>query len=114
MPPMHRATLGFCLSLFLLLAFPAQAAVDKAMALNPDLAEVQTSMGGFLSTMDREPEALAYFERAVELNPNYAQAWSWMSSALPWGDDRWLPYREKAYQLEPLSRILIASLVFAV
>ena len=47
--------------------------VDRAMALDPGLAESQAARGRLLWNVDRfDEKALAYYRRAVEINPSYA------------------------------------------
>jgi tetratricopeptide (TPR) repeat protein len=57
-------------------AFPkAEQAVEKALALNPDLAEAHTSLGLVKYQYAWEWEtAEQEFRRAISLNPNYAPA----------------------------------------
>ena len=49
---------------------------------------------------------MAAFEKAIELNPNYADAYRWLSNVLTGPDDygkRRLVLREKAVKLDPMS-----------
>ena len=47
------------------------AAIENALALGPNLAEVQFTAGEFSAGRD---EALQHFDRAIEINPNYGEA----------------------------------------
>jgi adenylate cyclase len=47
----------------------------KALELEPELAEAHASHGMSLHYDDRYPEAVAEFERAIELNPNLYEAY---------------------------------------
>ena len=51
----------------------AEAPIFKAMSLDPDLSEVQHTLGLYYWAR-RRPEAMAAFARAVELNPNNPDA----------------------------------------
>src|SRR5438552_9366052 len=59
----------------------AKAAARKALELDDALAEAHSSrgriLGGYDFAFDR---AIAEFERAIELNPNYATAHHWLSN----------------------------------
>jgi adenylate cyclase len=46
------------------------ATADKALSLDPNLAEAHAARGVSLSNSDRRDEAVAAFERALELDPN--------------------------------------------
>ena len=55
-------------------------AVGKiASVLGPDFAEAHNNLGTTLTELSRHEEAIAYFSRAVELNPRYATARQWRS-----------------------------------
>lgn len=53
-----------------------------AVALDPDSAEAQASLGGVLTEAWQPVEARRALERALELNPNYATAHHWLGRAL--------------------------------
>ena len=53
----------------------AKAAAIKAIQLDDDLAEAHNSLGAIKLVCDREPESAALeFQKAIQLNPNYAPA----------------------------------------
>src|SRR5881398_2417985 len=57
----------------------ARAALEKALALDDSLAEAHASFG-LLDTLELNLQhALVGFERAIELNPNYATAHLWLA-----------------------------------
>jgi len=68
----------------------AETAAEKALRLNPDLAEAHASWGFLLlekhyfaeGVAQVGPEALRHLERAVELKPSYAEAHHWLGSLL--------------------------------
>jgi TolB-like protein len=64
--------------------FPqAREAAERALELDPTRAEAHTSLGGVLLFYDWDFEAAeAAFRRAIELNPNYAQAPHWLGISL--------------------------------
>lgn len=60
----------------------ARAAALRALALGPELAEGHAALGVILSDYDYDYEAaIDHLRRAVDLNPNHAQAWSWLCVA---------------------------------
>lgn len=80
--------------------------VDRAMALDPGLAESQAARGRLLWNRDRfDEKALAYYRRAVEINPSYADGWEWIA-----GQFELVSFAESfaaaetAARLDPLSR----------
>lgn len=63
-------------------ALKAQTYVDKAMALNPQLAEVHASQGLIYWVSEHLPEARSAYQEAVRLNPNYSMARMWLGNVL--------------------------------
>jgi TolB-like protein/Tfp pilus assembly protein PilF len=79
---------------------------EKAMALDPSLAEAHAAAGFFSWTMEESKEALRHLEQAVRINPNYADVYNWMAQILDWSLGRYseaFAMRQKAVQLDPLS-----------
>lgn len=82
----------------------AEAPIFRAISLNPNLSEVQDTLGLYYWTRSL-PGAGVAFKRAVQLNPNNADAlenlayWNWFSHA---GKDPAELYR-RAMELDPLS-----------
>jgi TolB-like protein/Flp pilus assembly protein TadD len=90
----------------------ARAAAEKALALNPDLPEAQTSLGYVLMhhdwAYDRAADA---FRRAVELNPAFATAYHWfgiLQSARGRHAEA-IRLLQRARELEPLSLVVLAA-----
>jgi TolB-like protein/DNA-binding winged helix-turn-helix (wHTH) protein/tetratricopeptide (TPR) repeat protein len=91
-------------------AFPhAREAIRKALELDPDLAEAHTTLAFIKlyyewdwAAADRE------FLRAIELNPNYANAHHWYGEYLSLVGRHNLAIREaeRARELDPLSSII--------
>jgi TolB-like protein/Tfp pilus assembly protein PilF len=92
----------------------ARAAAKKALELDDTLAEAHTSIGRILGPYDfKFDQSIAEFERAIQLNPNYAMAHHWLS----WGPlsalgrfDRAIAEGKRAIELDPLSLINNADL----
>lgn len=92
----------------------AKATAERALQLDPDLAEAHASLGliaPFLSW--NWDEARTEYERAIELNPNYATAHHWYAEGylMPVGrvDDAVVEIR-KAQLLDPLSAVISTDL----
>jgi tetratricopeptide (TPR) repeat protein len=92
------------------MAEKAQAATDRALALDDRLAEAYTSLG-FIEFLRNDDEAAeAAHQRALELNANYVTAYQWYSGLLgPLGRrDEALELIKKAAELDPRSPIVLA------
>jgi tetratricopeptide (TPR) repeat protein len=55
---------------------------DRALELNPQLADTWANKGVALGTLGRPEEALVCFDRALEFNSQHANAWTHMGVAL--------------------------------
>ncbi|MDJ0654901.1 MAG: tetratricopeptide repeat protein [Xanthomonadales bacterium] len=61
---------------------PVEAAIDRALAIAPDLAEGHASRGLYLFALNRYAEAEPHLRRASTLNPNYLNARNWLALTL--------------------------------
>jgi len=90
----------------------AEAPIFRALTLDPNLSEVQNTLGSFYWAKGL-PEVGTAFERAVELNPNNADAlannayWRWFQKL---SVDRVAEYFARALDLDPLSLTRYAAL----
>jgi TolB-like protein/Tfp pilus assembly protein PilF len=101
-------------------AFPiASASLEKALALNPELADAHASLGLLKSKMWEDnrtgpglDDAAASFVSALELNPNNASAYMWFASVR--GTQRRfeeaIDLYHESLRLDPLGRIPYANL----
>jgi serine/threonine-protein kinase len=82
----------------------AEAPIFRALSLDPDLSEVQHTLGLFYFARG-VPEALPAFRRAVELNPNNADALEYYAFVLWIGrnDEQAAALYRRALELDPLS-----------
>ena len=87
---------------------PRQAAIDRALALNPSLGEAYTSLGNLRHDQNQEEAAEGFYKKAIEFSPNYVTAWHWYSIFL--GDEdrneEAVELIEKAKELDPIAPIL--------
>ncbi len=90
----------------------ARAAAQKAVELDPNLAEAHTSLAfaefwGFLDAADADRE----FRRAIELDPNLARAHHWYATFLIeiQKPEEALAEIEHARQLDPSSKAILAD-----
>jgi len=92
----------------------AMAAARKAVELDDTLAEAHTSLATALGSYDWNwAESTKEFQRAIELNPNYATAHHWYSDTplLCTGRlDEAIAEMKRAQELDPLSLIINAEL----
>jgi TolB-like protein/tetratricopeptide (TPR) repeat protein len=89
----------------------AEAPIFRALSLDPQLSEVQHTMGLYYFARG-EPDALPAFKRAVELNPNNADALESYGFGL-WTmryEDKATPLFERALELDRLSLPRYAAL----
>ncbi len=90
----------------------AQAATDKALALDDRLAEAYTSLGGIQHNRNDYEAAETAYQRALELNSNYVTAYHWYSYLLvgPLGRHaEALELIKKAAELDPRSPIILQN-----
>lgn len=89
----------------------ARAAAEKALQLEPDLAEAHTSLALILEQYDWDWQAAEReFKRSIQLDPNYATAHQWYAELLML-EGRFseaFAESERARTLDPLS-LIIAS-----
>jgi serine/threonine protein kinase/Tfp pilus assembly protein PilF len=92
----------------------AKAAAQKALEIDDTLAEAHTALAFTLSIYDWNfPEASREFQRAIELNPNYATAHQWYGAHYLGGAKRFdeaIAEGKKSQQLDPLSLIINSDL----
>jgi len=95
----------------------AKAAAEKALRLDSTLAEAHTSLAAVKILHDWDWQgAEQEFHRALELNPNFAQAHHWYGNLLlgPEGrHDEAIAELLRAQELNPLSQIINADTGFA-
>ncbi len=92
----------------------ARVAAKRALELDATLAEAHASSGRILGPFDFEfDRSISEFERAIQLNPNYAMAHHWLG----WGPltalgqfDHAIAEGKRAVELDPLSSICNADL----
>ena len=88
--------------------------LEKALALAPDLPEAVGVNGYYQLRRNRYAEAEESFDRAIELNPNYALAYMWRANTA-YEQQRFLDMladKEKAYALDPMSLEVGANMAF--
>ena len=91
----------------------AKAAAEKALALDDSLAEAHASMGLIYYCYFKGAESVKEFERAIQLNPNYATAHHWygrLTLVMIGQLDRAMAEAKRAYELDPVSPIIHADL----
>jgi TolB-like protein len=92
----------------------ARPHAERAMALEPTLAEAHAATGFLLWNQWNFEGALTHFEQAIQINPNYSIAYTWMGNLLGEDlgryDDAFL-MKKIALRLDPLSIPAIVNYV---
>lgn len=91
----------------------ARAAAERALGLNPELAEAHAALANVLFNYDWDPDAAEQrYRRAIRLNPGYGMARHWLSLLLAAGGrhDEALREIHAARELDPGSPVLSSSL----
>ncbi len=86
--------------------------VERAMALDPTLAEAHAAAGVLSWRQSKMEDALTHFRRALQINPNYVIAYVYMGNLLNYELGRYeeaFKMRATAMRLDPLS---IPTIVF--
>ena len=89
-------------------AFQSKNAARKAVEIDPYLSEAHTSLANVLQTFDWEfAEAEKHYQKATELNPNYATAFQWYSQLLGQmgKPEEAIKTAKQAVELEPYSKM---------
>lgn len=81
----------------------ARPAAEKALALDATLAESYAIMGIIEATDKDNEKAIVNYQKAIVLNPNYADAYNWYSRA---DGGKSLELKEKAVRLDPMSIVI--------
>ncbi len=93
----------------------SEVAARRALALNPDLPEVLTSMGWNRLIHDYDwEEAEALLSRAVEIEPNNASALHWLSHVVSWQGrhEEALRWARQAVDVDPSSSLMNMNLSY--
>jgi TolB-like protein/Tfp pilus assembly protein PilF len=93
----------------------AKEMAEKALSLDASLAEPHAALGLAYTNFDHDfDKAITEFDRAIQLNPNYATALQWKNTAVVALQqfDAAIAASKKAITLDPLSLIVNADLAF--
>jgi serine/threonine protein kinase/tetratricopeptide (TPR) repeat protein len=90
----------------------AKAAATKALEIDDSLAEAHATLAATRAGDHWDlPGALKEFERAIQLNPNYATGRQWYAEHLVClgDDDKAIAEMQRAQELDPLSPVIIST-----
>jgi TolB-like protein/DNA-binding winged helix-turn-helix (wHTH) protein/Flp pilus assembly protein TadD len=92
----------------------AKVAAEKALQLDPNLAEAHASLGLIAPYFGWNwADAKRHYEQAIAINPNYATAYHWYAEGylIPMGQaDQAIAEMRKAQELDPLSPAIAMDL----
>jgi TolB-like protein/Tfp pilus assembly protein PilF len=92
----------------------ARAAIQRALELEPDLAEAHCAAGTLKLAFEWDwPGAARDLRRAIDLNPRYIAARYWLALRVSLVEDRFeegLVHAHRAVELDPLAAIPLAQL----
>ena len=90
-------------------------AIEKALAINDQLGEAYASLAFYYGDLRERAKQETAMLKAIELNPNYAQAYHWYANIQtgPDRDEKRLQLLYKAAQLDPLSSIVQINIASA-
>ncbi len=93
----------------------AQAAYDKALAINPRRFEAIIGLGVLHRKRGDYDAAMDAYQRALEIDPNYAQAYSSMTviTLKREQDAQALEYAKTSYDLDKTDAVIAANLAVA-
>jgi len=98
-------------------AYPrAKSAAMKALELDNTLGQPHAALGLVYANFEHDfAKSIGEFERAAQLDPNYATAHQWINTGLePTGQfDRSIAETKHAIELDPLSLIINADLAYS-
>jgi TolB-like protein/Flp pilus assembly protein TadD len=86
----------------------AEDAIDRALTLDPESGMAWAAQGLLLELRGDLEQARQALQRAIELNPSYANAYLWYGT-LQLDREARLPYLEKALELDPRSAVVAAN-----
>jgi TolB-like protein/Tfp pilus assembly protein PilF len=89
----------------------AKSYAEKALAIDPQMAEPHATLASVHNAMWRFAEAETEYKRAIELNPNYPTAYHWYSIFLKdlGRYDEAAAAIRRAQQLDPLSSVIAVN-----
>ena len=90
----------------------ARTYAERALALDPQLAEPHATLGSVNNNSWRFAEAEKEFKRAIEINPNYATTYHWYSIMLKdlGRNDEAATVIKRAQELDPLSSVIAVNI----
>lgn len=96
--------------------FPAAAnAFETALKIDPRRVEAITGQGILLRQQGQYDQSLAMYQRALEIDPNYAQAYASMVAIEIFRKDyaKAVEYGEQSYRLDSTDPVIAANLTIA-
>ena len=86
-----------------------QSNVDQALFINENIPEAYAAQGLMHYSNGEYQKGIEALEKALELNPNYGIAYTWLGNA-HWNggssNDTVIEYYQKAYEIDPLNNVV--------
>jgi len=93
----------------------ARNAFETALKIDPNLVKAITGQGILMRKQGQYDQSLAMYQRALEIDPNYAQAYSSMVAIeiIRKNYAKAVQYGEQSYRLDNTDPVIAANLIIA-
>ncbi len=87
-----------------------QENVDQALFINEEIPEAYAALGLMYNSNGEIENSIKAYKKALELNPNYGIAYSWIGNAYSYSDsEKAIENYRKAYELDPLNSVVTSN-----
>jgi TolB-like protein len=91
----------------------ARPAIEQAIALDSDSYESFGVLGMIEGRLGNVEKANAAYDKAISINPNYANGLSWYGGFVFDDPGKRFALRERAYKVDPLSALALGNYIFS-
>ncbi|MBO6621767.1 MAG: tetratricopeptide repeat protein [Balneola sp.] len=87
--------------------------VDQALFLDQNLPEAYAALGLMYQSNGELQKGIEALNKALELNPNYALAYSWLGNLYLFSDEqKTIKLFTRAYEIDPLNQVVSSNYVY--
>ena len=87
-----------------------QENVDQALFINEEIPEAYAALGLMYNSNGEIENSIKAYKKALELNPNYGIAYSWIGNAYSYSDsEKAIENYRKAFELDPLNSVVTSN-----